>query len=214
MTAIRICFVGDSILLGIGDEGFLGWPGQLAVAEAGRGHDVTVYNASIRGETSAQIAPRWRAECTPRVPDHVNGALVFAFGLNDTAIERGMSGPRVPLDRSVRYAREILGAAKAWLPTLAIGPVPTTDDMMPYVFPNGIAYSYSCARTAGYNAAYAASAKELGVPYLDVFGALSGDATFMRASRECDGVHVRSAGYGMIARMVGAWPAWRSWLDK
>ncbi len=41
MTAIRICFVGDSITAGTGDNTCLGWPGRISAAEIARGHDVS-----------------------------------------------------------------------------------------------------------------------------------------------------------------------------
>ncbi|MEK9967464.1 MAG: GDSL family lipase, partial [Rhodospirillaceae bacterium] len=60
MATLRICFIGDSITVGSGDAGFLGWPGHLCVAETARGHDLTLYNNGVRGDTSAMIRPRWR----------------------------------------------------------------------------------------------------------------------------------------------------------
>ena len=29
MTELRICFIGDSLVLGTGDDEFLGWPGWV-----------------------------------------------------------------------------------------------------------------------------------------------------------------------------------------
>jgi len=117
MTRLRVCFIGDSITAGTGDERFLGWPGRLALHEHAAGHDVTVYNLGVRADTSENVAARWQAECRARLPAHVNGALVFAFGVNHAAIERG-KGLRVPIERSVATARRVLEAASAWLPTL------------------------------------------------------------------------------------------------
>ena len=212
MTAIRICFNGDSILLGIGDPGYDGWPAIAAKAEAGRGHDITVYNLGVRGDTSAGIAPRWAAECHPRILDFHNGALVFAFGLNDTAEVDG-TGIRVSLDQSVGYAREMLSGAKAWLPTLWVGPIPVVEDMQPYMFPDGLTYDYRNDRVAAVNAAFAEVAGELDVPYLDVFTPLSANPAFDDSQRGADGVHVGTAGYALIADMVDNWPAWRALFD-
>lgn len=49
---IRICFIGDSITLGTGDAAMLGWPGRLGAIAWSQGHQVTVYNLGVRGETS------------------------------------------------------------------------------------------------------------------------------------------------------------------
>ncbi len=163
MATLRICFVGDSITVGSGDTGFLGWPGRLSVAETERGHDVTLYNMGVRGDTSEMVLPRWRSECEVRLPEHVNGRLVLSFGLNDTAEETGV-GIRVPLETSIANARAIIDAARGWLPTLMIGPIPVTEDMQPYVFPNGIAYHYANARIAELNTSLAGLCSELDVP--------------------------------------------------
>ncbi|MBO6782591.1 MAG: lipase [Alphaproteobacteria bacterium] len=212
MATLRICFVGDSITVGSGDVGFLGWPGQVCVAETRRGHDVTLYNMGVRGDTSEMIAPRWRSECAVRLPDHVNGRLVFSFGVNDTAEELGV-GVRVPEAQSIANARDILGAAREWLPTLMLGPIPTVDDMQPYVFPNGIAYHFDTARTASLNAGYAELCDELGIPYLDLYESLSANPDWDRHQRACDGVHAVGEGYALIAEQLAGWPAWRSWFE-
>lgn len=212
MATLRICFVGDSITVGSGDVDFLGWPGRLSVAETARGHDVTLYNMGVRGDTSELVLPRWRSECETRLPAHVNGRLVLSFGLNDTAEEVGAS-IRVPLAQTLANARAILDEARAWLPTLMIGPVPVIEDMQPYVFPNGIAYSYANARVAELNEQLAALCAERDVPYLDIFGPLVADPTWQRSQRGCDGVHATGEGYQVIAERVAEWPAWRAWFD-
>lgn len=211
MATWRICFVGDSITVGSGDAGFLGWPGRACIAETGRGHDVTLYNVGVRGDTSEMIRARWHDECQVRLPDHVNGALVFSFGTNDTAAEAG-AGVRVPLDASVANARAMLEPARGWLPTLMLGPIPTIDDMQPYIFPNGVAYHFSNERTAALSDAYGRMCAELDVPYLDLFAALSGDPAWERHQRACDGVHATGDGYAVISDLLTAWPAWRAWF--
>jgi len=212
MATLRICFVGDSITVGSGDSGFLGWPGRVCVDETARGHDVTLYNMGVRGDTSEMVRPRWRGECDARLPDHVNGRLVLSFGLNDTA-EEGGAGIRVPLANTLANARAIIGEARAWLPTLMIGPIPVIEDMQPYVFPNGIAYSYANARVDELNQQLASLCGELDVPYLNVFDPLRADPSWDRSQRSCDGVHATGEGYQLIAKHVAEWPAWRAWFD-
>ena len=63
------------------------------------------------------------------------------------------------------------------------------------------------------SAAYAALAGELGIPYLDLYRALAEDGRWHPASRAGDGVHPPAEGYRLVAEKVGAWPAWRAWLD-
>lgn len=212
MATWRICFIGDSITVGSGDAAFTGWPGRLCAAETARGHDLTLYNLGVRGETSAQIASRWQAECRVRLPDHVNGALVFSFGTNDAAEQHG-DGVRVPLEESVAQTRAMLATAAGRLPTLMIGPVPTIDAMQPYIFPDGSAFSFDNERTSALSTAYASLCAELDLPYLDLVAALGAEPRWSASQRACDGVHATSDGYGIIAGLVEAWPAWRRWFD-
>jgi acyl-CoA thioesterase-1 len=213
MATYRICFIGDSITVGMGDVEMRGWPSQLAAAEIDRGHNVTVYNLGIGGDTSELVRERWRTESERRLPARVPGRLVFAFGLPDLVDEIGV-GTRVPLEDSVAHARAVLSEASAWLPTLMIGPVPTVDEMQPYVLPNGTQYHLQRDNTANQNARYAALCAEIGVPYLDLFSMFAEDEAWDREQRAYDGTHTTSAGYGMIAAKVEEWDAWRSWFDE
>lgn len=213
MTALRICFVGDSLTNGTGDERFLGWTGRLCQAERARAHDITCYNLGIRADTSALIAARWKAECEVRLPEIYPGALVFAFGNNDTAIQTGASEVRVPLAQSLSVARTMLAEAKTWKPTLFVGPWPVEESKQP-VNPSGkLGYDFRNSRVAEYNRAYAALASELGIPYFDLLATLRGEPRWQAASGAGDGVHPPADGYALAAEKIGAWQAWRNWLD-
>lgn len=212
MATLRICFVGDSITNGTGDHDYLGWPGRLCVAARAAGHDLTNYNLGVRADTSELIAQRWERECRARLPEGVNGRLVFAFGVNDTAEEIG-KGLRVPQDRSLDLARSILAKAKAWKPTLWIGPAPVVEAKQPLKPYPGLAYDFRNRRIADINRAYAALAQDLAIPYLDVFSALSTEPAWSRHVDAGDGVHPVAEGYVAFARIVGAWPAWGAWLS-
>lgn len=209
-TRLRICFIGDSITAGTGDDRFLGWPGRLAAHEHAAGHDVTLYNLGIRADTSEHLAARWEAEARARLPAHVDGALVFAFGVNDMAVERG-KGLRVPVERSIAVAQSMLTAAKAWLPTLWIGPAPVAADGSVIAPSADIAYEFMNERVSGLNDAYAKLAGRVGVPYLDLFAALGATPAWQPALAAGDGVHPTAEGYLLIAEIIRAWPAWRAW---
>lgn len=212
MTALRICFVGDSITTGTGDDEFLGWPGRLCAAERRRGHDLSLYNLGIRGDTSEMIAARWRAECEARLPAIHPAALVFSFGINDTAREAD-GGLRVGHDRSVATARAILAAAKAWKPTLMIGPTPILQKTLTLSLNPSQPREVQDARIAAASSAYAGVCKELGVPFLDLFAPLSADSRFRKSMAAGDGIHPTAPGYAAMAELIGQWPAWRKWLD-
>ncbi len=209
-TRLRICFIGDSITAGTGDDRFLGWPGRLAAHEHAAGHDVTLYNLGIRADTSENLAARWEAEARARLPAHVDGALVFAFGVNDMAVERG-KGLRVPLERSIAVAQSMLTTAKAWLPTLWIGPAPVAADGSVIAPSPDIAYEFMNERVSRLNDAYAKLAGRVGVPYLDLYAALDATPAWQPALAAGDGVHPTAEGYLLIAEIIRAWPGWRAW---
>jgi lysophospholipase L1-like esterase len=213
MTTLRICFVGDSITAGTGDDAFLGWPGRLCVAERQRGHDISLYNLGIRGDTSAMIASRWREECEARLPVIHPGALVFAFGINDTAREADGT-LRVEQDRSVAIARDILEEAKAWKPTLMIGPTPVLRERLTLTLNPGQPRELRDARIAATSQAYEEVCRALGVPYLDIFTPLSSDARFAKAMAAGDGIHPTADGYAVMAELIGSWSAWREWFES
>jgi len=211
MTVLRICFIGDSLTLGTNDDEYLGWPGRIAKREHTAGHDVTVYNLGVRADTSEMIAVRWRAECEARLPDIHPAALVFSFGINDSAIEN--DAQRVEHDRSLEIARTMITEAKAWKPTIWIGPPPVDDERQPLRPGGGIEYSFASVCTARLSDAYADLAKELNVPYLDLFTALASGGNWDSAFEGDDGVHPKDTGYAEIAERVAGWEGWRNWFD-
>ncbi|MDJ0948955.1 MAG: GDSL-type esterase/lipase family protein [Alphaproteobacteria bacterium] len=212
MTTLRICFIGDSILQGTGDAECLGWPGRLGRREAAAGHDVTIYNLGVRAETTRDIAARWRAEATSRLPEPFPGALVFSFGVNDMA-ETPETGLRVPMAESLENARTILGAAAAWKPVLWVGPAPADMSRQPFSPGPGVSYSFQNDRTRELSGAYARMAEERAIPYFDSFGALADNPRWSGALAAGDGIHPVAAGYAQLAELIGAWPAWRAWFD-
>ena len=211
MAIVRVCFIGDSITLGTSDAEFLGWPGRLCQTMQKQGHDLTLYNLGARAETSAMIQKRWRAECTPRLPDIANGRLVFAFGVNDTAID--ITGSiRVAPPRSLENARAILTEAKGWKPTLWVGPAPVNKAGQRVSPAAGVQYDFANQRIAELDKLYASLAKEIGVPYLSVFSKMIDDPAWQTALGKGDGVHAIGAGYGIIAGHVAQWDAWKAWF--
>lgn len=212
MTTIRICFVGDSLVLGTNDEAFLGWPGRLCRDARAGGHNVTLYNLGIRAETSEQIATRWRAEVAPRILDDHPGALVFSFGANDCAEIVGQ-GRRVALARSAAVARDMMTQARDWMPTLWIGPPPVDDSRQPFQSTPEISYHFASERVAELNGAYKTIAAELGIPYLDMYARLAEDPAWPGMFEDADGVHPIAAGYEVMAEHISNWPAWQAWFD-
>ena len=109
---IRICFIGDSLVNGTGDEAALGWAGRLCAMANASNIPVTYYDLGIRRNTSKDILLRWENECTLRLPDSCDGRIVLSCGVNDTAIENGKT--RVNPVGSCANVRSILRGAKQY----------------------------------------------------------------------------------------------------
>ncbi len=192
---IRICFVGDSLVNGTDDPACLGWAGRLCVDMYERGIPVTYYNLGVRRNTSRDILQRWQAECTARLPVSCDAWVVFSFGVNDTNEENGVL--RVSQEESFANVRAILqDAAAAGYRTLMVGPPPIDND----------AHN---ARIKVFSAYCAQTAAGLGVPYVDLYGALVGDAMYRAEVAGNDGAHPASAGYeklvGIIIERAQSW---------
>ena len=196
MANIRISFLGDSLIAGTGDFQFLGWPGRICKGAAARGHEMTCYNLGIRANTSADILKRWRSEAEARVAAGQDNRLVFQFGVNDTKDVNGRL--IVEPDQAVLQAREILGSAKGWLPTLMVGPPPIDDEARN-------------ERIADLSRRLEALCGELAIPFFDSFTALGATDDWAKAQRAGDGVHPIAAGYEHWAKLIENWDAWRAW---
>lgn len=212
MAAIRVCFVGDSVTLGTGDITGQGWPGRLSAYESAKGgHDISCYNLGIRAETSQQIHARWMQECEPRLPDHINGGLIFMFGLNDMAIDN-TGNIRVSHEKSINNARAIMTLAKSWKPVLWLGPTPVRDDN-PIINPGkSITFTFDDTRTKALSDAYAKIADELDIPYFDLHKTFAGTSEWRQTLDAGDGVHPTGEGYKLIANSLTNWLPWRHWL--
>ena len=211
MTDLRVCFIGDSLVLGTGDDEFLGWPGRVMQREREAGHNVTLYNTGIRGDTTLMVEARWRAEAQARLPKENPCALVFSFGCNDMAMEDGVL--RNPPEEALASAKRMISEAKDWLPTLWVGPPPVNDDDMPFSSAPGRYRYMSSSRNAQLSDMFEAAAEEMGVPYLDIFTPLSTDPAWDSHYIKGDGVRPRGGGYAIIAEHVIGWDAWRKWFD-
>ncbi|WP_319942954.1 DUF459 domain-containing protein [Nocardia aurantia] len=195
---VRICFVGDSLVAGLGDKQCLGWAGRLAVRAIGAGQPLSYYNLGVRRQTSADIAARWENECAQRLPDGVDARVVFCFGVNDAMAENGRV--RVEPEQSAEHLGEILRRARAreW-PTLVIAPPPNADaEHTDRVEKLGEILGEVCDRAD--------------VPYIRVFEPLRHSTTWMREVTAGDGYHPSATGYEDFAALIV--PHWLLWLAE
>jgi len=199
---MRICFFGDSFVNGTGDDDGLGWVGRVIARARRGGCDVTGYNLGIRRDTSADVAARWKAEATLRLPPDCDGRLVFSFGANDGASNEIDGAPRVDRAQSLVHAESILSAAHRWLPTLMIGPGPIACELD------------ANARIAALSSDYAALCARIGVPYLEIVRLLTASSTWSEEAMAGDGAHPNRGGYTVVADAVAGWSAWRAWVER
>ena len=202
----RICIIGDSITHGTGDESMLGWPGIVFKDYP----KLTIYNLGVRADTSELIATRWKSESKVRLPDKQRCGLIFSFGTNDSADKIG-EGIRVKLEDSVVNARKILKEAKAWLPTIMIGPIPIVNFMQPFNSGAGI-YHFDNERIASYNNAYKALAIEIQIPYLDIYSFLSTNERWSDSQKSNDGIHPMHKGYQALATYINSWDSFQKFI--
>lgn len=193
-----ICFFGDSLVAGTGDPACLGWAGRAVVPLLATGRTITHYNLGIRKDTSRKVAARWRSELAIRHMEGWETRLVFAFGTADAAMNEGRVN--VPVDETMANARAILGEAAKDYEVLYVGPPPVANEE-------------HSRRNAELNSALGTVCAEVGVPYLDTYSRLVESVGYLDEVRANDGVHPRQVGYGMLAEMVGAWPAWGEWFE-
>lgn len=199
-SPLRICFFGDSMVNGTGDDACLGWVGRACAAARRSGRDVTCYNLGIRRDTSAAILARWRREAEARLPAEHDGRLVFSFGANDCCPGEDNGGVRVAHTRSLANTEVILTAAAAWRPTLMVGPFPICDAVVD-------------KRTAELSMAFAALCARLGVPYLAVFHLAASADAWAREVAAGDGAHPNEAGYSVVANDFQRWGPWQKWVN-
>ena len=193
---LRVCFVGDSFVAGVGDPEHLGWAGRVCAATERDGQPVTRYVLGVRRQTSAEIAARWAAECAARLTGPWESRVVLSMGVNDATEEDG--APRLDPARSVAALGEVLsGASTAGWPVLVVGPPAVADD----------AHN---ARIAALDARFAEACADRGVPYVPVLRALTAEPTWMREVAAGDGAHPGAAGYALLAGLVH--PHWQEWL--
>jgi len=193
MEDVRVCYIGDSFVKGIGDPNKLGWAGRLSHMSQNSEREITHYNLGVRGNTSADILARWESEAKVRLPNFSINCIVFSFGVNDTIVENGRA--RVSIAQSMKNLRNILGVAKVKYNVLMIGPPPIDDERQN----NSI---------KSYDGAYATVCNMLGVNYLSIFDKLINDEVWMSEVKNNDHAHPRENGYELLSQYIYDWDGW------
>lgn len=197
MTDRRLLFFGDSLVAGVGDPSGRGWVGRIVAASFGSGLPMTAYNLGVRGDTSLQVAARWRAEAQPRLTPGSDARIVLSFGANDTTIENGYI--RAEPERSCAVLSGMLQeAATLGLPVFGVGPAPVDDPEQN-------------DRIGSPSDAFAEVCRGLGVPFVSVVEPLLASQVWMQEVTAGDGAHPANDGYEILAGCVVA-AGWIDWL--
>ncbi|MGY1638010.1 GDSL-type esterase/lipase family protein [Geodermatophilus sp. SYSU D00742] len=195
---LRVCFVGDSFVAGVGDPEHLGWVGRLCARTHRAGQPLTAYGLGVRRQTSRDVRARIAAECAPRLSAEWDSRVVVSFGVNDTTVEDGAL--RVPPEESAGNLAAVLAeAAAARWSALVVGPPPIADPGQDQ-------------RIAGLDVRFRQVCAGAGVPYVGVRAGLGTNPTWVREVAAGDGAHPAAAGYQECADLL--WPRWQAWIDE
>ena len=191
---VGLVFVGASLVAGVGDPKGQGWVSRVV----GRTHspdlELTAYNLGVRGDTTADVLARWKAECAPRWQGRAEKRLVVSVGGNDAATGVTLARHRLNL------ANILDDAASAGIGTFVVSPPPTDDEELN-------------AKLDVLVEAQADVCSRRGVPFVDCFRPLLGHEQWqsdLAASRVAH--HPGQAGYGLIAWLV-LHNGWYDWLQ-
>jgi acyl-CoA thioesterase I len=191
-----VLFFGDSLVAGVGDPAGMGWVGRVVAASFALGLPLTAYNLGVRGETSEQVAARWRTEALPRLTPGSDGGIVLSFGANDTTAEDGRV--RVEPERSCAALAGILReAAGLGLPVLVVGPAPVDN-------------AEQNERIRNLSAAFAHVCRQAGIVFVSVVEALLASQLWLGEVATSDGAHPAADGYQALSDCViaGGWADW------
>lgn len=177
-----VCFFGDSLTLGYGDEAGLGWPGRITAALRAGNIDATGYNLGIRKDTTLRVQERWRAAALIRRMDGVPFKLTFSLGVADIM-------NAVPAADSAAAASDILIRAKELGDVLFVGPTPVLDEA-------------KCAAIADRSTRFQDLCNEQGIPFIETIDAMRTSPVYMQALKDGDAVHPTANGYAALSEHI------------
>lgn len=194
-----VMFCGDSHTVGAGDPEALGWAGRVVGAAIAAGIPLTSYNLGVRGQTSVEVAARWRAEVEPRLPDDGSDSrAVFAFGVNDVSLREGIL--RCSREESLEALWSALDAAEELgMRCLVVGPAAIDDED-------------ANERIVALSAGFGELCAQRGVLYVPLVEELRRSHLWRGEMAAGDGAHPGAFGYMEIARIVLA-AGWLDWLQ-
>ncbi|MET9535577.1 GDSL-type esterase/lipase family protein [Streptomyces sp. NPDC006649] len=195
---IRICFIGDSFVQGVGDPEHRGWVGRVLEAT---GEDISGFNLGIRRNTSEDVLRRCWREVLPRTLPGADNRLVVSFGSNDTIQEHG--AVRVDAARCLENLASILDNCRRQVITaLVVGPPPVIG-----------AGNEHLRRTSKLADEMGALCRTQHVPFIATTLELAEDPIWTQEVVAGDGAHPGSGGYRRLADLILA-RQWREWITQ
>lgn len=201
---IRISFIGDSFVQGIGDPEYRGWVGRVLAATDG---DITAFNLGIRRDTSEdvlrrcwqEILPRTRSDAHAHAHAHAHHRLVVSFGSNDTIEENGTV--RVAPARTLAHLASLLAeSGRRSIAPLVVGPPPVVGAGQDHL-----------RRTSDLADRMAALCRAERIPFIATTQELADDPVWTEEALAGDGAHPGSGGYRKLADLVLA-AQWHPWI--
>ncbi|MFI1235479.1 GDSL-type esterase/lipase family protein [Nocardia salmonicida] len=192
---LRICFIGDSFVQGIGDPEYRGWVGRVLTAT---GPGITAFNLGIRRNTSDDVLRRCWREVDPRTLHGADNRLVISFGSNDAVVED--SNVRVGRARCLDNLATLLTESRERaIHPLVIGPPPVIDGGEEHL-----------RRTVQLADDMAELCGSRDVPFVATTKQLAEDPIWAGEAAAGDGAHPGSAGYQRLAELIldGGWHSW------
>jgi len=196
-----LCF-GDSITWGAGETPAAGWVGRLKKHVETDEHRA-VYNLGICGDTSADLAKRFRTECDARVrikrPED-QFLILIAIGINDSLWSSGAHRKRFRITPG-RFEQNIMGLirqARAYPAKVALIGLTPVDESLTTPYEETV---ISNERIAQFNDILRTCCKRADVPFLDVFSLLSAEKYHSMLD---DGLHPNAKGYAFMHAHIEA----------
>jgi acyl-CoA thioesterase I len=195
---IRVTFVGDSFVQGVGDPKHRGWVGRVLAATCGT---VTGFNLGVRGETSEDITRRCWREVDVRMLPGADNRLVTSFGTNDMIEQDGRI--RVDPPRAVANLAKLLSESeRRGLRTLVVGPPPIAD-----------AGNDHLIRTLQLADEMSAVCRARGIPFIATTKTLADDLAWTSEALAGDGAHPGRGGYKRMTDIILK-SSWNEWISS
>jgi len=192
-----VLFFGDSFVAGAGDDQGLGWPTRLTAAAWAAELPLTAYNLGVRGESTREVARRFRAETDPRLIPGADNRVVLAVGANDVSLDEN-GEQELATEESVGLMSEMLDWCRArGITAMLLGPGPA-----------GIPDHDARARALGER--FEGLCDERGLRFVAILDELLASDAWIASRSRRDGIHPAAEGYATLADLLE--PAFLDWL--